>query len=332
MGRQLQVFSTVDTEVWPYRVVRRQTALAAEMNRDFYGVTDQGRFGVPFQLEILNSLGLKAVFFVEGLFASAVGTPRLREIIHEILRSGHEVQLHLHPEWLAWTESSCLPGRAGQNLHQFTEEEQSTLIATGLRNLSMCGAKGVCAFRAGNYGADEATLRALRRNGIRYDTSYNFCYLNAQCRMLFPKPLLQPKELYGVVEVPITFFRDGPCHHRHLQLMACSYSEIRNALISAYEEGWSTCVVVSHSFELLQNRKRRGRSLAPDRIVIARFRKLCHFLNENPHRFRTTGFADVDPQELLAVREPRMLRSNVLRTIGRMGEQGIRRLRGMVSR
>jgi hypothetical protein len=56
----------------------------------------------------------------------------------------------------------------------------------------------LCAFRAGSYGANFDTLRALARNGILYDSSHNTCYLGYTCEMRTPNLLLQPKKIDGV--------------------------------------------------------------------------------------------------------------------------------------
>ena len=99
-----------------------------DLRRDIYGETAAGKFGVPFQLDVLDEYELKGVFFVEALFADAVGVQPLRNIVHLVQSRGHEVQLHLHTEWLDWLEPSPLPGRHGQNMKDFAEDEQDMLI------------------------------------------------------------------------------------------------------------------------------------------------------------------------------------------------------------
>src|SRR5262249_44446685 len=148
---------------------------------DIYGETPEGDFGVPYQMSVLNAYGLVATFFVEALFPCVVGLEPLSEIVELIQKGRHEVQLHLHTEWLGRMPESICPGKVGQNIKDFTESDQSFLVGRGLDNLRACGVDNVCAFRAGNYGANFATLRALERQGIRYDTSYNACYLDSAC-------------------------------------------------------------------------------------------------------------------------------------------------------
>lgn len=290
-----------------------------------HGVTARGEFSLSYQMDVLDAHGLKTVFLVESLFACAVGIEALGEIVAMIQARGHEVQLHVHPEWLAWMPDSILPGRTGQNLKEFTEEEQGVILARGLDNLRQAGALNVQAFRAGNYGADFATLRALARLGIPFDTSYNRCYLDAECGLRLPDPLVQPRMVEGVCEVPISYFSDYPGHLRHVQLCACSHREVRQAVTQAWRLGWRTFVLVSHSFELLR-RDRFGIPNAPDRVMIKRFERLCQFLGANRDQFRTAGFSDLDPPTILRPSPMRGLQSSIVSTTLRHGEPLIRRL------
>jgi peptidoglycan/xylan/chitin deacetylase (PgdA/CDA1 family) len=321
----LNVFITVDTECWPRQPDWRETGLRDDARREIFGDTPQGEFGIGYQMRLLNSYGLKAVFFVESLFACGAAAERLREIVSAIQAEGHEVQLHIHSEWLTWIEQSPLPTRTGQNMKDFTEEEQAVLVGVALANLREAGAKGVCAFRAGNYGADFNTLRALSRNGIRCDTSYNAAYLGSDCGLRTSECLLQPTELLGVCEFPITWFRDYPGHLRHAQLCACSFAEMRGALLQAWRQGWYSFVLVSHSFELLKRRKRPGVAPLPDQTVVKRFELLCEFLAANRDKFTTRGFTELNERDIPLEVPARPLRSTISRTAGRLAEQLMRR-------
>jgi hypothetical protein len=324
----LDVLITVDTEVWPRSPGGTRwdgSDLGPHLRRDIYGDTAVGAFGLPYQMDVLNAHGIKAVFLVEALFADAAGPGPLREIVALVQKGGHEVQLHVHSEWLEWMPEPIVPKRTGQNLAEFTVEEQVALLARGLENLRQAGAAEVRAFRAGNYGANFDTLRALARVGIPIDTSYNLCYLRAECGLELAEPLVQPRMLEGVCEVPISFFADYPGHYRHTQLTSCSFGEMRLALDRAWEGGWRTFVIVSHSFELL-GRNRHNIPARPDRIVIGRFEKLCRFLGANRDRFRTVGFSGLDPASLMAPTTATEVWTGVLSTALRYGEQFVRRL------
>jgi hypothetical protein len=322
----LNVFITVDTEVWPRHADWRETSLREDLRRDLYGVTPEGEFGVPYQMDVLDHFGLKAVFFVESLFPCAVGIDPLKALVSQIRSRGHEVQLHLHTEWLSWIDPPLLPGRLGNNLNEFTEEEQTLLLSRGVDNLRAAGVQDVCAFRAGNYGANFDTLRALSRQGIQFDSSHNTCYLRSTCHMRTPAPLLQPARLEEVWEFPVSFFGDWPGHYRHAQLCACSSQEMTGALMQAWEAGWYSFVIVSHSNELIRGRKQTAVPPLPDHTVIARFNRLCEFLAEHRDKFRTTTFSELPARSVSPPPVARPLRSKLRLTAGRLVEQLARRL------
>lgn len=319
----LNVLITIDTETSALAPDWRETGLEADTARDIYGRTTQGDYGVPYQMAVFRAYGLKASFFVEALFAEAVGIESLAEIVRLIQDAGQEVQLHLHTEWLAKSGARLLDGRLGINMKDFSATDQTELVARGLHNLTLAGARGVCGFRAGNYGANLDTLTALANNGLGFDTSYNLPYVGAQCGLVFKPAPVQPFELNGVREFPVSWFFDIPGHPRHVQLCACSSAEITAALWNAWRQGWHSFVIVAHSFELLAGRKRRP-IITPDRIVIGRFNRVCRFLAEHKDKFRTVGFGDVLATEVSERGTP--ISSTLLRTAWQSAEQLARRV------
>lgn len=317
----LDVLITVDVEIWPTDCARHSNAARAAFDRCILGRTPAGDFGLPHQLAVLGAHRLKAVFFVEALCADAIGRDLLDETVALIRGAGQEVQLHLHTEWLQAIGDAALPDRRGANIRDFTLDEQTALIGRGLDNLRASGADTVNAFRAGNYGADFNTLRALNRNGIAYDTSYNLCYLDAACGIATDAPLLQSTMIEGVREVPISFFEDRPGHMRHVQLGACSFAELSSLMAKAWRQRWQTFVMVSHGFELMNRRRDRA-----DPIMVRRFDRLCRYLADNRDRFRTAGFHGLGAAERRPGDGAAILTSNIGATALRHVEQIARRL------
>ena len=316
----LKVFITVDTEVYPRIPGWRDDGLAGDIRRDIYGDTPSGEFGIRYQMKVLNRHGLKAVFFVEPLYACAMGLETLKKTVAEIQEGGHDVQIHIHPEWLRWMKRPLVAGR-GYQIADFSENDQFTLLAQAKKNLEDAGAARLCAFRAGDYGADNRTLRALARLGIAYDTSYNFCYLNSSCHIQTTEPLLQPAELEGVTEFPVSYFSDWPGHYRHFQLCACSAMEVRNVLHSAWRQKWHSVVLVSHSFEMLRKRRQPRSWAVANRIAIRRFERLCGYLAENRDKYETATFGDLKRQSTWNTAAQKPLQSTPMLTAVRYMEQ-----------
>ena len=324
--RPLQVLITVDTEYWPqdpdFTVPLRRTDLKpdVELRRDFFGETARGSFGVPYQLERLRAHSLRGVYFVEALAASVVGTGPLEAMVSTILAAGQEVQLHLHTEWLRVEPNEVLPGRRGGNIRDFTLEEQRALLGLGRDNLEAAGARDVIAYRAGNFGANADTLRALASLDFRFDSSHNAAFPDRARHIGAPAPIRQPAPVEGVLEVPVSCFEDRPGHLRPAQIIACSHDEMTHALNEAWRLGWHCFVIVTHSNELL-NRRRDG----ANPIARSRFDRLCRFLDENRSRFETTTFSDLS-RSLAATSEfAEPIQSSVARTTWRLGEQIVQR-------
>lgn len=328
----LNVFLTIDTEIWPYSqdwpvkaLPTNKSSFTKEIDTYIYGITTQGDFGLPFQTNLFKEHGLRANYFVEPLFSDRVGASTLTDIVSLIQNHGHEVQLHLHTEWLSELSDPEIPTQFKEFIHQFSLDEQIALIKKGTHNLRAAGAQNIQAFRAGSYGANLDTLHAILKNGILYDTSYNPCYLETDCNIRTNQLLLQPEEIDGIWEFPISYFQDYPGHRRHAQLCACSFHELKTALLDAWKAGWFSFVVVLHSFELVKNREDSLPTL-PDKISIERFQLLCDFLSSNEDKFHTALFSEMDTKTIPKKHSISPLRSRFLHTLWRLAEQSLGRL------
>ena len=313
----LNVYITVDTEVWwsSHDLKNKQQDFDGCIN----GMTPKGDFGIQYQIDIMNRHGIKGVFFIEPLFASAIGKNYLEEIVGTVQDTGHDAQLHIHTEWLQHQKEIQFDIKDAENIRYYTPEQQEFLLGTALDQLVKAGATNVNAFRAGNYGADFNTLKALQKNNIIFDSSYNYCYLASDCGLDLGEPLLQPKEIHGVWEYPINFIEDWPGHRRHMQLNACSFKEMENALFDAWKKGWESFVIVSHSFELLNEERN-----SPNTVVIERFERLCKFLAEHSDKFNSQTFEATTPPTNI-ITDSQHTKGKLHQTVLRFGEQAMSR-------
>lgn len=331
----LDLYITVDTELWPFSPGWPVTPLLADVSDFdaefavyFDGHTARGDFGVPYQLALLDRYGLKASYFVEPLFSLVAGADYLQRMVACIESAGQEAQLHLHTEWLGEIRHPKLPAVRQQHLRQYNLAEQTCIIEVASKLLQQAGAPAPCAFRAGNYGANFDSLKALAANGIRFDTSHNYCYLHDACGLDTQSQMLGPKTIDGVIEFPVAYFSDYSGHFRHLQFCACSLTELKHVLLQAERRGWSSLVMVMHPFELI--RKREDLSLRggaqPIYSYVRRFELFCKFLSEQRDRIRTCHFRDLELSLQLSASPEQVLFSHPWRTVGRMAEQLLARL------
>ncbi|SFN79125.1 hypothetical protein SAMN05216386_1851 [Nitrosospira briensis] len=316
----IDVFLTVDVEVWCDGWDDIDAKFPSAFQRYIYGHTSRGDYGLPYQLHQLQEYGLTGVFFVEPLFSTRFGLEPLSEIISLVQERGHEIQLHLHTEWVDESSVPLLDNITGkkQFLRYFSLEEQTILIRTGMKLIESAGGRNVNAFRAGSFGFNRETLLALATNRITFDSSYNASMFGLDSGVSPEIPLVEPVKCEGVYEYPMTVFDGGTGSLRHVQLTACSSREMESLLWQALESGRKAFVILSHNFELLNSAMNR-----PDDIVVARFRKLCAFLDRHRDCFRVRGFRGLTPLPVLT--QPAPLTSPIWRTGLRMLEQGLRR-------
>lgn len=324
----MRVYYTVDTEFWPQRPRDPDfSGMVEDYQRDVYAVTKDGEYGIRYQMDLLESEGLKGVFFIEAVHALKLGTRQLHEMVQAVQTRGHEAALHIHTEWLSWTDNHPLGDRHGQNLKDFSAADQQWIVSESTRLLKSCGVDRIASFRAGNYGANRDTLRALANEGVAFDSSYNIAFLGTQCGIDTDRPLTRPERMEGLVEVPISFITDYPGHHRPMQIMAASFPEMRAALDDAQRRGFPSFVFVSHGFELIRRRREHRGGAKRDGIVRRRFEKLIRYLGRNKDRYQVTTFADTLPEQLLqGMQDDAPLQGSVLRTTARITEQAWRRV------
>lgn len=316
----LDVFFTVDVEVWCDGWTNIDQKFPGAFRQYIYGTTPGGDFGLPYQLKVLNQHGLTGVFFVEPLFSTRFGKQALAEIVGLVQESAQEVQLHMHTEWVDEATEPLLEAvhAKRQHLRYFTLAEQTTLIKTGAALLKQAGASDINAFRAGSFAFNRDTLNALSANEIRYDSSYNASMFGLDSGVMPGVTVVEPIECDGVVEYPMTVYKDGSKSLRHAQLTACSYTELEGLLWQALETGRSSFVILSHGSELLNPAKNRA-----DDVVVNRFQKLCALLDKNRDCFNVQGFQGLKPPTVQP--QPAALTSPVWKTATRMVEQAYRR-------
>lgn len=280
--------------------------------------TPQGPAGVSHKLDLLAHHGQKAVFFVDPMPALVWGVAAIEDIVGPILAAGQDVQLHCHTEWLALAGgANPLPsGATGRNLADFPFEEQCAILDYARTTLIAAGAPAPVAFRAGNYGADDNTLRALASLGIAYDTSHCPALVGSSaCRIGLGPEVRDPVVHMGVTEVPVGSIGTMGGGERHAQITALSLNELLAAIRHARRSGRENFTLVSHSFELINRRK-----LAVNRVVRRRFTGLVKALAAMPGV--TTGTYAASPPTVTASAPPSQpLPASALRTGRRLAEQ-----------
>jgi hypothetical protein len=311
----MNVYLTIDTELTSGLYRTHGAGKIREIfDRSIWGKTPEGDVGIGYQMGVLDRHGLKAVFFVDPMPALLFGVQLIRDIVQPILERGHDVQLHMHSEWLQYVQASPLNGRLGNNIKSFSLEDQSVLIRYARDVLMEAGAPAPVAFRAGNYGANDDTLRALALNNIQYDTSFCPGIAKSACDIGLPHSVDAPLEHCGTIEVPIGAIRGPRGRTRHAQLTALSTWEMLGAIEYSQKKGKNYFTLVSHSFELMSRDR-----LRVNRIVRHRFEKLCAAL-ARMKGIKASTYRD-NPPFVMAGAPSALLPHRYVRTFARTCEQ-----------
>lgn len=312
------VYVTIDTEYSSGLV----SDLSAADRRDNFArsiacVTPDGPAGLTHKLALFEEHGIKAVFYVDPMPALVWGVAAIEDVVGPILDAGQDVQLHCHTEWLelAGDTNPLASNRTGRNLYDFPYEEQCEILAYANDTLIAAGAPAPVAFRAGNYGADDDTLRALRSIGIRYDSSHCPALGPEASRISLGPEDIDPLMHHGLIEVPIGSIAELGGSQRHAQITALTLAEMRSAIRHARDSGRPSFTLVTHSFELINRRTRKV-----NRIVRRRFEGLCRSLS-TMRQISTANFRDDPPRPADDDIESEPLPANPLRTGYRYAEQ-----------
>ncbi len=293
MGHNVSnIMLTVDTEL---SAALHQQGLSAAANFDssILGRCDAGDFGIVHQMNRLDDYGHKAVFFIDPMPALVYGEQIVADMVGPVVERGHEVQLHMHTEWLEWAKDSPVGDRWGRNLADFDFEDQVRLLKFATGVLTKAGAPAPTAFRAGNFGANDDSLRALRTAGLIWDSSFTPCSSLRHCKINVPKNQIAPVLKSGVVELPVAGISDGPNAIRPAQICALSTAEMKAAMVHAYMEHHPVFVTVTHSFELLSRDRSR-----PNGSVAKRFDQIAAFIAAH-NGLQTSGFNQLSASKLL---------------------------------
>ncbi|MEE9430817.1 MAG: polysaccharide deacetylase family protein, partial [Melioribacteraceae bacterium] len=180
------IIPTIDVEAL------RSLSRLGNFDQLIMGKIDDDYFGVPKILDIIREYNGSGTFYVD--FAEYKhGIDKLKNLSNLILEKGSDVQLHIHPQFIA-DENRYL-------LNQYSKEEQSEIFEKCIDIQKKCTGEKPRSFRAGGYGADNNTLELLNNFGITSDSSY---FHNHKWCNISKKPLNRISKNSGLIEIPVT--------------------------------------------------------------------------------------------------------------------------------
>ncbi|ACN15103.1 putative polysaccharide deacetylase family protein [Desulforapulum autotrophicum HRM2] len=266
-------------------------------SRGMMGQYGDNAYGLPLICDILNRYDIKATFFLEP-FNDELGYPGETEpICQYLVDHGQDVQLHIHPGHYHYgCYLSGKPYKQTDQIADLSPELQKQIIHEGADRLTQWTGKKPIAFRAGNMGASEQTLKVLPETGIWIDSSYTFPYVGGQC--LFPDgDRYNGSKWYGdVLEVALSGFQQpdwpGLYPSKPVDLMGSCFEECRDAVQMICDAG-GDAVLILHSFSLFKVKDKQYNGGKLNRIVARRFEKFCQWLNTHGETYPARTFSEL---------------------------------------
>jgi hypothetical protein len=128
-----------------------------------WGRIDGTEWGLRRIVAVLDEMGVRGTFFLDVYGGTPEAVDEQRRAAEFIAGSGHDLQLHTHP-------SLAFDARR-QRLRDYSPGEQVEILDFGAERLrSWTGSRPVL-HRAGDWGADNVTIEALRSTGFQADFS-----------------------------------------------------------------------------------------------------------------------------------------------------------------
>lgn len=216
---------------------------------------DGSACGLMEIVRMLRERGLAGTFFLNVYEHRKWGEAALRDIAAKLQRAGQDVALHTHPQF------AYDPART--EMYQYSLDEQTAIIREGVQLLTAWTGRPVVAHRAGDYSADERTLKALERNGLRVDSS--LFWGHPHCRLTGLGLLRNlPTSRGRLIEIPVTVYQREERPRLFGDMLAPVASvrkidinwfldkeEARVAVDTVIEADFPFLVVFLHSFSLL---------------------------------------------------------------------------------
>lgn len=322
-----RVYITIDTETSLGGAWRNPQYAPLGVDGPIFGTYNSRGYGIPLIMDILEEHGFRGTFFTEVFCSYVLDPAEVSRVFRYIQDRGHDVQLHVHPIYRFYRDMrSGRPPRQVDLMFQLSPSEQQDFIGEAVSLFQQFSGCRPRAFRAGCFGASEATLRALRDNGVEIDSSYNLSYLDRTCGFRV-RPLNAPTVIDGIHEFPVTVFRVAGCSgFKPLEISAVSVAEILAAIQSLRKAGCYDVVLLLHSFSLLKNLGVRFDNYRPDSILIQRMRNLCASLSDRRDEIEVAVLGKMD-LTAVSMQQPQFIPSNGwLRPCVRKIVQGVNRL------
>lgn len=290
-NHRTKILITVDTEFSIGGHFKNKRLKPVPADRHVYCKIDGKDYGINLIMDILEKYDHKGVFFVETESRFYFGEQEIISIIRQIRSRGHEVQLHIHPNY----DSFIREQKVTDDMRRYSVKEQREIIKDALTFLSSHGIEDILAYRSGGFYSNLSTIEAIQYNKIRYSSNYNLAYRNCNYINTYP----QKNDIFrvkGVLEVPITCYQECPIRKQwnNFQISAASYEEVKEALCHYNRQRVEVVTFITHSFEFVQPHDIQFSKITPRHLLIKRFEAICRYLAKDSAKYQVLTYRELD--------------------------------------
>ncbi|MCK5013988.1 MAG: hypothetical protein KAS66_09220 [Candidatus Omnitrophica bacterium] len=271
-------------------------------------------YGIPNLLQpVFNRFGAKPTYFLSPEIVES--DESVKAILS--LTGKYELGAHLHPEFIEphVEMDRCSEGRSAKfACYDYSDEIEFEKIKNLTRSFERrIGRKPLC-YRAGRYGADSNTIKALKQLGYLVDSSVtphidwakqkgpNFKNYPQQPYFIDPDDFSKKDDTSGILEVPITIggkrlpmLPDQWLFYSWLRpthMSVCEQKRLIRQYIQKYND--QKCIVfcmMFHSMEVIPNASPYTRSQNGVKRLLSRMEVVLKFFQEMDTHF--VGLGDV---------------------------------------
>jgi peptidoglycan/xylan/chitin deacetylase (PgdA/CDA1 family) len=240
------------------------------------------QWGIRRMMDLLSAHGACGTFYVDVFNRTTLTEDLLATACREIMDCGHELGLHTHPEFPSGTRGYGMQ----QVMARHSLREQRGFIEDGVAMIEHWTGARPRTHRAGGYGADRNTLRALKAAGLQTDSSlypgYAGCPLGSEFAAINSCFSVE-----GILEVPITVTHNrfgaalpggrwlGPQLNMKIDIDWLDLPGLQTQIDAALERSSAPLVIFMHSYSFLD----LGRKFKPVPAQADKLRRLLQWLS-----------------------------------------------------
>lgn len=227
----------------------------------------------PLIKEIFDLNNIKKATFFISVFEQYQYGDELLNYIYKYTKD-YEIGLHTHPIWI---------DKNRLNMHQYSYDEQYNMIKDGKKILEDLYNQQILVHRAGAYGLNHNTIRALKKNNIPIDSS--MFYVHDNCKIRYSKnQIVKTKD---IMEVPVTIFqREMYNNHNDLIDNRIRKTDINHAFLDEFKEyiefaienNLNTLNLFMHSYSFINY---NDKNMSINQRDITKFNKLIDYLSSH---------------------------------------------------